>query len=167
MKKLLFLLLFPVWLGAQTSPAMGNLYEIHTDGTDTLVDYSNDTMIVSSDTLIVTGNDTIIFSFQHDNGNDLDFTRLFEYSITVTVDSVFGDSVGVDGLASLQISNSENDDTTPTWITIDSDALDGTVSQLFMYEGYLRARRLRVLCTAPTGRIVTIVHVDGSAKFIK
>jgi hypothetical protein len=147
MKQLLFLfLLVPVVAISQTAPAKGDLLQIRTTGTDTLI-----------------ATDTMSFAFQS-GGVDYDFTGLYEYSILVTADSISGANAGT---VYLQVSNSKNDDTTPIWTTIDSDTIDGTVRQYFLYEGLLRARRLRIYIIGPSGTRVTIINVEGVAKKVK
>jgi len=95
------------------------------------------------DTLVNTETATIEFGTDRNAG---DWPLGWTYSINFTQDSISGVN---NGTASLQVSNSAPDEASPVWITIDSDALDGT-SDAAIYEGVLYARRIR-LTIAKTG----------------
>ncbi len=146
MKLIAVLLLMPFLLFSQTTPSKDNLYEIVSSGTDTLATST-----------------TLTFEFEK-NDVAIDFTNLYEYSFTVTSDSISGANAGT---VALQVSNSANDDTSPTWFTYDTETIDSAPQQIFHFEGLIRSRRIRLLITSPSGTRVTIVTVEGTAKRVK
>lgn len=136
----LLLLLLPVMGMAQTKPAKDALISL-----------------VAVDTL--NASDTLIFDFKDSKNNSLDFTGRYEYSFIIQTDSISGANAGT---IAVQIAN--DNDTSPTWFTTSSATIDGAGTQLFSTEAMLRARRLRLFVTSPSGDRVTIVRVYGTAK---
>lgn len=149
MKKLilaLVLLSAALTLGAQTSPANGNFY--HFAFIDTL-------------------NASESLTFQHTDrrtGRALDIPGDFGYSFIVRSDSISG---ATGGTVTIQVSNSSASVSAANaiWATIGSThTIDGATAQIFLSEGVVRARRIRVLITAPGGTQVTALKVQGALK---
>jgi hypothetical protein len=100
----------------------------------------------------------LLVSFLDKKGAEVDFTRQYDYSILVTADSLSGSNAGT---VNLQVSNGN------IWTTIDTDTIDGTTRQFFLYEGIIRARKLRVQVTTPSGAKSIALNVQASAKRVK
>lgn len=109
-----------------------------------------------TDTL--SASDEVILTFTDRNGAEMDFTRQYDYSILVTADSLSGSNAGT---VNLQVSNGT------IWTTIDTDAIDGTTRQFFLYEGTLKARYIRVQVTTPSGAKSIALNTQGAAKRVK
>jgi len=108
------------------------------------------------DTLVNTETATIEFGTDRNAG---DWPLGWTYSINFTQDSISGVN---NGTASLQVSNDLPSEASPTWITIDSDVLDGTTDE-GIYEGVLYARRIRLII-AKTGTGRGVYKYWGSFK---
>ena len=135
-------MLFTVALSGQTNSAKGVIYTINAD-TDTLG-----------------ASTTLAYEFQ-EKGRAVDFpTSGWEYSFIVQADSVSGANAGT---VALQVSNSLGA-STPVWVTIDTDTIDGSTAQVFTYDGVMRYRRIRVLVTSPAGTRRTDISIDAVAK---
>lgn len=144
MKNVLFLfaMLFAIGLSGQTNSAKGVIYTINTD---------TDTLGTST---------TLTYEFQ-EKGRAVDFpTAGWEYSFIVQADSVSGANAGT---VSLQVSNSLGA-SSPVWVTIDTDEINGATAQVFTYDGVMRYRRIRLLITSPSGTRRTDIAVDAVAK---
>lgn len=144
MKNLLVfaLLMFATVLSAQTNSAKGVIYTINTD---------TDTLGTST---------TLTYEFQ-EKGRAVDFpTAGWEYSFIVQADSISGANAGT---VALQVSNSLGA-STPVWVTIDTDEINGSAAQVFVYDGVMRYRRIRLLITSPSGTRRTDIAVDAVAK---
>lgn len=144
MKKFLFfaLMLFTVSVVAQTNAARGVIYTINEDA---------DTLGTST---------TLTYEFQ-EKGRGVDFpTAGWEYSFVVRADSISGANAGT---VALQVSNSPGA-SSPVWVTIDTDTIDGATPQVFAYDGVMRYRRIRVLVTSPSGTRRTDIAIDGVMK---
>lgn len=136
------LLMFAAVLSAQTNSAKGVIYTINTD---------TDTLGTST---------TLTYEFQ-EKGRAVDFpTAGWEYSFIVQADSISGANAGT---VSLQVSNSLGA-STPVWVTIDTDEINGATAQVFVYDGVMRYRRIRLLVTSPSGTRRTDIAVDAVAK---
>jgi hypothetical protein len=144
MKNVLFLfaMLFAIGLSGQTNSAKGIIYTINAD---------TDTLGTST---------TLAYEFQ-EKGRAVDFpTAGWEYSFIVQADSISGANAGT---VALQVSNSLGA-STPVWVTIDTDTIDGATAQVFTYDGVMRYRRIRVLVTSPSGTRRTDISIDAVAK---
>lgn len=144
MKNVLFLalLFFAIGLSGQTNSAKGIIYTINAD-TDTL------------------GTSTTLTYEFSEKGRAVDFpTAGWEYSFIVQADSISGANAGT---VALQVSNSLGA-STPVWVTIDTDTIDGSMAQVFTYDGVMRYRRIRVLVTSPSGTRRTDISIDAVAK---
>ena len=134
--------LFAIELSGQTNAARGVIYTINVD---------TDTLGTST---------TLTYEFQ-EKGRAVDFpTTGWEYSFIVQADSISGANAGT---VALQVSNSLAT-STPVWVTIDTDTIDGATTQVFTYDGVMRYRRIRLLITSPSGTRRTDITVDAVAK---
>lgn len=153
MKKLLFMftaIVLSFTVQAQTTPAKGLIYSL----------------VRTTDTL--GASTTLTYEFTNAasataTGTVLDFPLAgWTYSFYVEADSISGSNAGT---VELQVSNSLASNTSPRWITVDTDTIDGTANQYFLYEGDILARRVRLKITSPSGTRKTNIFVEGTAKY--
>jgi hypothetical protein len=137
-------LMLSVSLMGQATPAKGVLYSYKSSGMDTL-----------------TASSTITFQYT-EGTREVDFIGLWDYSWTVKSDSISGaDNAGT---VELQFSNSPQSAANPLWVTYDTEVIDGTADQFFIFEGVLYARRMRLLIKSPSGTRATVINVEGAVK---
>ena len=94
----------------------------------------------SGDTLV--NRDTIIYLTTH-NGGPLNIDVPYEYSVHVKTDSISGAN---DAVVYLQFSNHRSGS---VWYTAQTLTSDGTGSDEALWEGTMKARRMRIYCITP------------------
>lgn len=106
----------------------------------------------------LTNRDTIILTTTQ-KGGPLNLDVTYDYSIHIRADSISGAN---DGVAYLQFSN---DRTGSVWYTAQTLVMDGAVADEALWEGTVKARRVRVYCITPNATTRKIrVQCYGSFK---
>lgn len=90
----------------------------------------------------LTNRDTIILTTTQ-KGGPLNLDVNYDYSIHIKTDSISGAN---DGVAYLQFSN---DRTGSVWYTAQTLTMDGTTTDEALWEGTVKARRVRIYCITP------------------
>lgn len=130
-----FLIAFALLFVAAFAPAQSGSVFFHTgsDTNDTLGAYTTHTYNFN----------TLEFSGQN-------VSKVWSYSITVEADSLSG-SAADSSTVFLQISDAPVTESNPIWVTVDSDEIDGTATQVFTYTGDLIAPRFRLVISSQSG----------------
>lgn len=143
-----FLLAFAlIFVGAFAQAQSGSVF-FHT-GSDT-----NDTL--GAYTTYTYDFNTLEFSGQN-------VSKPWSYSITVEADSLSG-AAADSSTVFLQIADASVTESNPVWVTIDSDEIDGTATQIFHYTGDLIAPRMRLVIWSQSGTKAILLRSFWSFK---
>lgn len=102
----------------------------------------------TNDTLGV--NSTFTYDFNTLTFNGQNISDTWSYSVTVEADSLSG-AAADSSTVFLQVSNSPVTDANPVWVTIETDEIDGTATQVFHYTGDILEPRIRLLIYSKSG----------------
>ena len=74
----------------------------------------------------------------------------WSYSITVEADSLSG-AAADSSTVFLQVCNCSTSDANPLWVTVETDEINGTATQVFHYTGDILEPRIRLLIYSKSG----------------